>query len=86
MKDYYKLLDIQKEASEQEIEQAIRKQTRRWLGQQNHPDQQRRQEAERVMKELEEAKTILLDSINRQKYNRDLANQPIETQDRKSVV
>ncbi|GCA89459.1 MAG: DnaJ domain-containing protein [Microcystis sp. M54BS1] len=79
MKDYYKLLDIQKEASEQEIEQAIRKQTRRWLGQQNHPDQQRRQEAERVMKELEEAKTILLDPINRQKYDRDLANQPIET-------
>lgn len=79
MKDYYKLLGIEKTASEHEIEEAIRKQTRRWLGQQNHPEQQRRQEAERMMDDITEAKTILLDSKKRQQYDRDLVLNPPET-------
>jgi tetratricopeptide (TPR) repeat protein len=79
MKDYYKLLEIDKTASEHEIDQAIRRQTRRYLGLQNHPEQHRRQEAERVMKELAEAKTILLDANKRQQYDRDLARNPPET-------
>lgn len=79
MKDYYKLLDIEKDASAQEIKKAIQNKTRRCLQEQNHAQQNRRQQAEREMKDLEKAKTILLDPEQRQKYDRDLALQPSET-------
>jgi molecular chaperone DnaJ len=65
-KDYYKVLGVNKNASEAEIKKAFRK-----LSRQYHPDQNPdNPSAEEKYKEITEANNVLSDSGERQKYDR----------------
>ena len=70
MKDYYQLLNIGRTATEAEINKAHRQQLRLWRNRTNAPDLERRQEAERVLEELDAAKKILLDRTSKTEYDR----------------
>lgn len=66
MADYYKVLGVAREASDEEIKQAYRKLATKW-----HPDKnQGSSEAEERFKEITEAYDVLRDSDKRAAYNR----------------
>lgn len=65
MKDYYQILGVEKDASEQEIRRRYRK-----LAMQYHPDQnQGVADAEEKFKEIAEAYGVLTDPIKRKEYD-----------------
>ncbi|XP_028842053.1 dnaJ homolog subfamily B member 1-like [Denticeps clupeoides] len=64
-KDYYKVLGIQKGASEDEIKKAYRKQALRY-----HPDKNKSAGAEEKFKDIAEAYDVLSDSKRRDVYDR----------------
>lgn len=69
-KDYYKILGVDKNASEQDIKKAYRK-----LARQHHPDvNPGDKQAEARFKEMNEAYEVLGDAEKRQKYDRLGAN------------
>ena len=61
-KDYYKILDVEKGASEQDIKKAFRKKAHKY-----HPDKKTGDEAK--FKELNEAYQVLSDTKKRQQYD-----------------
>jgi curved DNA-binding protein CbpA len=63
--DYYALLGVARTASRPGIEQAIRQGIRTWSKQTGRPELDRRQEAERKMQQIKEAREILLDDDRR---------------------
>ncbi|SFJ93907.1 nicotinamide mononucleotide transporter [Thermoflavimicrobium dichotomicum] len=69
MHNYYLLLEISPTDDEEIIRQALHKQFRIWNHRINSPNFERRIEAERRLRLLEEAQTILLDKQKRQEYN-----------------
>ncbi len=65
-KDYYNILGVRRDASEQEIKQAYRR-----LARQHHPDvNPGNKSAEAKFKEINEAYEVLSDKEKRQKYDR----------------
>lgn len=74
MINYYEILQLNNNASKNEIEKRIIELQRKWLGRINAPDFNYRQEAERMIKLLEEAQSILLDVSKRVEYDRLLEN------------
>ena len=66
--DYYQLLKLGRNASDLEIKKAHRQQSKIWRNQLNAPDLKRRQEAKRMLQELDAARRVLLNS---KKYNSD---------------
>ena len=58
-KDYYKLLDIQQNASDEEIKKAFREQAIEW-----HPDRNQGTDTTLRMQEINEAYLILKDKNN----------------------
>merc|ERR1719421_2620065 len=64
--DLYKLLDVPRSASEEDIKKAYRKLALKW-----HPDTNpdNREEAERKFKEISEAYSVLSDPGKRQQYD-----------------
>lgn len=72
MQSFYEILNVSPTASEGEIKKAIHEKLRIWYGRTNSPDINRRQEAEQIMKSLEEAQTILLDKTKRAEYDQQL--------------
>lgn len=65
MKDYYKILEINKNATDDEIKKAYRKLAKKW-----HPDKNiNNPEAEKKFKEIQEAYSILSDKNEREKYD-----------------
>jgi tetratricopeptide (TPR) repeat protein len=70
--NYYEILEISSTAESDEIEQQYKAISRRLRSQQNNPDDNIQEEAKRKLKELPKAKKILLDSVERQKYNQQL--------------
>ena len=63
-KDYYKILGVDKRASEREIKQAYRK-----LARQYHPDVNPDKQAEEKFKSINEAHEVLSDPEKRRKYD-----------------
>ena len=70
--NYYDILGISQTAESDEIEQKYRDIGRQLRNQQNHPDDNIQEEAKRKLKELPNAKKVLLDPVERQKYNQKL--------------
>ena len=65
--DYYNILGVSKEASQEDIKKAYRQQALKW-----HPDKHKgegKEEAERKFKEINEAYQILSDSQKKQAYD-----------------
>lgn len=62
MKDYYKILGVEKGASKDEIKKAFRK-----LAHEHHPDKNKGEDAK--FKEINEAYTVLSDDQKRQQYD-----------------
>ena len=63
-KDYYKTLGVSKNASTEEIKKAYRK-----LARQYHPDVNKKPEAEKRFKEVNEANEVLSDPDKRKRYD-----------------
>lgn len=63
-KDYYQALDIQRDASDEEIRKAYRKLARKY-----HPDVSKEPDAERRMREINEANDVLRDKEKRAAYD-----------------
>ncbi|MBV2137115.1 MAG: tetratricopeptide repeat protein [Candidatus Thiodiazotropha sp. (ex Ctena orbiculata)] len=76
MQNYYAILDVEATASIEEIKDAIHRKLRVWSNRTNAPQMERRQEAERMVKDLEEAESILLDASKRSQYDSELKSQP----------
>ena len=74
----YKVLNLPQTASVDELKKAINKELRLWSNRTNAPQIERRQEAERMVKLLEQAEAILLDPAQRAAYDRQLALAPAE--------
>jgi len=72
MQNFYKLLNIQPTAKESEVKEALHTALRLWSNRTNAPQIDRRQEAERMVKLLEEAEAILLNQAKRAEYDRNL--------------
>lgn len=64
MVDYYETLGVGKEANEQELKTAYRKQALKW-----HPDRNKSAEATQKFKEINKAFEVLSDSKKRQMYD-----------------
>ncbi|MDR2975036.1 MAG: molecular chaperone DnaJ [Propionibacteriaceae bacterium] len=63
-KDYYAVLGLKKDATDDQIKKAFRK-----LARQYHPDQNKSPEAEQKFKDVTEAHDVLSDSKTRQEYD-----------------
>lgn len=81
MENLYRILKVESTASEDEINKAINHNLRIWSNRTNAPSLEHRQEAERMVKLLQEAETILLNVSKRTEYDRQLATEatrPVE--------
>jgi tetratricopeptide (TPR) repeat protein len=74
--DYYALLGVARTASRPELERAIKQGIRTWSKQTARPELDKRQEAERKMEQLKQAREILLDDARRREYDQRLAAAP----------
>lgn len=63
-KDYYKILEVKRDASQEEIQKAFRKLARKY-----HPDVNKGKEAEEKFKEVNEAYEVLKDPEKRSRYD-----------------
>jgi tetratricopeptide (TPR) repeat protein len=72
MVDYFKILDVPITSQEEEIKVAIKDKRRLWMQKTNSPQLERRQEAEVKVQQIDEAEKILLDSLKRSEYEKQL--------------
>jgi tetratricopeptide (TPR) repeat protein len=80
MDDYYAILGVERTATPEEIEKEIKQELRTWTKRTNSPELPRRQEAERRVQQLSEARKLLLDPEQRGAYDRRLAAEPVASQ------
>jgi tetratricopeptide (TPR) repeat protein len=79
MVNFYNILKISPTAAEEEVKKAINRELRVWSNRTNAPQIERRQEAERMVKQLEEAESILLDPAKRKEYDLQIQAAPTPT-------
>lgn len=72
MENFYSLLKVENTASEKEIKEALKREFQLWRHRTNAPSLERRQEAEKIVKSLDEAENILLDKTKRTEYDKQL--------------
>lgn len=72
MLNYYEICNLSPSASQEEIKKTIYQLMRLWSHRTNAPQMERRQEAERMVRLLEEAEEILLDEEKRKEYDKQL--------------
>lgn len=77
--DYYAVLAVARKADTETIEAAVKKSMREWRKRTEAADLSVRQEAEVKVKQIQEARTILLDNAKRARYDQDLAGGVKET-------
>ncbi|MCH5585886.1 hypothetical protein MK805_13145 [Shimazuella sp. AN120528] len=77
MENYYRFLELSPDASSEEIQKLIHHQVRLWSARTNAAQINRRQEAEQMLSKLETIEAILLDTEQREIYDRQLQNHPI---------
>lgn len=65
--DYYKAIGVDRNASNNQIKKKIRS-----LAKELHPDKTHTSKTEEMMKDLNKIKSILLDDIEKRKYDEDL--------------
>lgn len=65
-KDYYSILEVSVNSTQEEIKAAFKRQALKW-----HPDRNLGMDTTNKMQEINEAKLILLDSEARERYNRE---------------
>jgi len=70
--DYYAVIDVDRKAGKDAIESAVKKSMREWRKRTEAADLGVRQEAELKVKQIEEARTTLLDPGKRAAYDREL--------------
>lgn len=73
MEDYYTVVGVDRTAAAEEIDRKVREQLRIWQRRTTNADLSRRQEAERRVQLLGEARAILLDAEKRRRYDGELA-------------
>lgn len=76
--DYFEALGIPRGASAEEIARRVKQELRTWQKRTSNPDLARRQEAEKKVQLLSEAKDVLLDDGRRAAYLRRLESRPSE--------
>jgi curved DNA-binding protein CbpA len=76
MDDFYAVVGIDRTASAEEIDRKVREQLRIWQRRTTNADLSRRQEAERRVQRLGEARTTLLDAQKRRQYDAQLGARP----------
>lgn len=76
MQSYYKLLNISPTANEADLKKAIHETSRLWSNRTDAPQENRRQEAERMVRIFKEAEVILLNPLKRAEYDKQLKNTP----------
>lgn len=74
MINYYEILDIDEQATREEIDEKIKSEINRWRRRMNAPSPERQREANERMEQLREAQEILLDQAKRQAYDEELQN------------
>lgn len=77
-KDYYKILDIEKSANDQEIKKAYRKMALKWHPDKNSESEESKLQAEKKFKDIAEAYAILTDATKRQQYDSGMDIEEIE--------
>ncbi|TCS94267.1 J domain-containing protein [Hazenella coriacea] len=85
MQNFYEIFDLSPSASVEEIKKLIHQQLRLWSQRTNAPQIERRQEAERMMQILEEMETILLDEDKKKKYDLDLHQAMVESNNKERI-
>jgi DnaJ homolog subfamily C member 7 len=68
-KDYYKILDLQKGASEAEIKKAYRKLAVKWHPDKNSETEEQNKHAEKMFKDINEAYSVLSDPKKKQMFD-----------------
>jgi len=69
MDNFYKLLNVSQSADADEIKEAIRREQKNWLKRTSLTQTEKRQEAERMIRVLDEAEAVLLNDLKRKKYD-----------------
>jgi len=68
-KDYYKILDISKDADDSQIKAAYKRQALRWHPDKNSESEESRKQAEKVFKDVGEAYAVLSDPQKRRRFD-----------------
>lgn len=76
--NYYAILGVAQDATDDEIRRAIRVTRNMWTGRSNHPDPDVRSESEKNVRHCTEAEKILLEQASRRSYDARLRTQPTE--------
>ena len=79
--NYYELLGIKKDANDQEIKNAYKKQMKKW-----HPDINKSADATIISSKINEAKEVLLDPLKRKDYDEYLDKKTQENYDKYTNV
>ncbi|KRG16970.1 J domain-containing protein [Lederbergia galactosidilytica] len=81
MKNFYEILELDRNASEQEIAEKIKTELSKWRKRVNAPDPKKQREASERMELLQAAEGILLNPANRNQYDHEL----FDTSDQKAA-